>query len=85
MDEIRPLQTAEVVAATAVIREAFTTVAETFGLTRENTPTHASFIEVDDLWALQDKGAVLFGGFSGGAGGIRRRATFTAGIGTLLC
>ncbi|MBQ1234535.1 MAG: hypothetical protein IIX77_02795, partial [Oscillospiraceae bacterium] len=36
-------------AAVKVIRQSFATVAEAFGLTKENCPTHTSFITEDRL------------------------------------
>ncbi len=44
-----------------VIRSAFTTVAEEFGLTVQNCPTHTSFITLSQLKAQYDAGAVMFG------------------------
>lgn len=45
-----------------VIRDSFKTVALEFGLTKQNCPTHPSFITLDKLWELQKK-AKLFGLF----------------------
>lgn len=49
-----------------VIRSSFRTVADEFGLTRENAPTNAAFIELDALAVLQQKGAQMYGGFCDG-------------------
>ena len=38
-----------------VIRDSFITVANEFGLTKENAPTNAAFIELDSLIGLQQK------------------------------
>ncbi len=47
----------------AVIVDSFRTVAEEFGLTTENCPTHPSFITFPQLRALEAKGLKLFGLF----------------------
>ena len=49
-----------------VIRDSFITVANEFGLTKENAPTNAAFIELDSLIGLQQKGARMYGGFCDG-------------------
>lgn len=49
-----------------VIRSSFRTVADEFGLTRENAPTNAAFIELDALTAMRQKGAQMYGGFCDG-------------------
>jgi ribosomal protein S18 acetylase RimI-like enzyme len=46
-----------------VIRNSFRTVVKEFNLTRENCPTHPSFITVRQLTELKEKGLNLFGGF----------------------
>ncbi len=46
-----------------IIREAFATVANEFGLTRNNCPTHPSFITHDNLLTLKQKGLIFFGLF----------------------
>ena len=45
-----------------VIRNSFRTVAKEFNLTRENCPTHPSFITVRQLTELKEKRVNLFGG-----------------------
>lgn len=50
----------------AVIRSAFKTVADEFGLTPVNCPTHPSFITGKGVSDLQKKGAHLFGLFIDG-------------------
>lgn len=47
-----------------VIRDSFVTVAEEFNLTRENCPTHPSFISLVNLEDLVAKGVSLFGLFN---------------------
>ena len=46
-----------------VIRESFITVANQFQLTRENAPTNAAFIELEDLLKMKEKDVHLFGVF----------------------
>jgi Acetyltransferases len=48
-----------------VIRGSFVTVAEEFNLTKENCPTHPSFVSIDNLKDLVAKGVSLFGLFNG--------------------
>jgi len=47
------------------IRDSFKTVAAEFGLTKENCPTHPSFMNVRRLCELRDRGIKLFGCFLG--------------------
>jgi len=61
---------AEIEASAGVIREAFGTVAVQFNLTRENCPTHPSFITADQLRGLKDKGLIFFGLFNGNQTGF---------------
>jgi ribosomal protein S18 acetylase RimI-like enzyme len=49
-----------------VIRESFRTVAEELGLTRENCPTHPSFIALEKLTAHVAEGLECFGLYDGG-------------------
>lgn len=60
---IREITDGELKRSARVIRDSFKTVAVEFGLTRENSPTHASFTTVTKLRELKDKGAKLFGLF----------------------
>jgi ribosomal protein S18 acetylase RimI-like enzyme len=53
-------------ASAAVIRESFMTVAEEFGLTRENAASNGAFLEADKLKELSDKGIALFDVFEEG-------------------
>jgi ribosomal protein S18 acetylase RimI-like enzyme len=53
-------------ASAQVIREAFSTVAQEFSLTRENAPSNGAFIEGDALKKLADKGLKLLDVFQGG-------------------
>ena len=46
-----------------VIRDSFRTVAIEFNLTRENCPTHPSFVTVEQLNGLKEKGLRFFGFF----------------------
>lgn len=46
-----------------VIRNSFRTVAEEYGLTIENCPTHPSFVTIQQLNELRTKGLRLFGLF----------------------
>lgn len=48
-----------------VIRNSFRTVALEFGLTIENCPTHPSFVTIQQLQELKEKGLKLFGLFLG--------------------
>ena len=43
-----------------VIRKAFLTVAEEFGISRQNAPSNGAFIEADALEKLKGKGVKLF-------------------------
>ncbi len=52
-------------ASTAVIRESFMTVAEEFGLTKQNAASNGAFLEADKLKELGDKGTALFDVFRG--------------------
>lgn len=51
---------------TEVIRESFTTVAVEFGLTKENCPTHTSFIKLEVLQDRYRRGCPMFGYFLDG-------------------
>jgi ribosomal protein S18 acetylase RimI-like enzyme len=55
--------TADIRTSAIIIRNSFKTAADEFGLTRENCPTHPSFITVPRLKEAKKKGAVFFGGF----------------------
>jgi diamine N-acetyltransferase len=50
-----------------VIREAFSTVAKEFNITKENAPSNGAFIEAGTLIKLADKGVKLFDVFQDGA------------------
>jgi ribosomal protein S18 acetylase RimI-like enzyme len=50
-------------ACVEIIRQSFRTVAEELNLTSENTPTHPSFITLDQLEELRQKGLVFYGYF----------------------
>lgn len=47
----------------AVIRNSFITVADEFGLTRENAPTNPAFAGADSLFNMKEKGLKLFGAY----------------------
>lgn len=56
----------EMLVSVEVIRKSFQTVADEFGLTRENTPTNAAFIRFEDLVKMKEQGAYLFGLYTQG-------------------
>lgn len=63
--EIRLLSTTtEFKEAVKVIRESFHTVADAFGLNETNCPTHPSFMTLERLKMLQQKGGLLYGLFA---------------------
>jgi len=64
--EIRRIET-EFEECAKVIRAAFGTVAEEFGITRENAPTNPAFAGADSLLKMKEKGAQLYGAFEGKA------------------
>lgn len=47
-----------------VIREAFSTVAKEFGITRQIAPTNPAFIEADALVKMKEKGARMYGAYT---------------------
>lgn len=49
-----------------VIRRSFSTVAEEFGLTVRSAPTNGAFLKAGRLFSDLDRGALLYGLFSGG-------------------
>ncbi|HOW81616.1 MAG TPA: GNAT family N-acetyltransferase [Spirochaetota bacterium] len=53
----------ELLDSLAVIRESFRTVADEFRLTVSNCPTHPSFMTLENLKQLREKGVSLFGLF----------------------
>jgi diamine N-acetyltransferase len=53
----------ELLKSVIVIRESFSTVAEQFGLTRENAPTNPAFIEARHLQKMREKGIDMFAVF----------------------
>ena len=53
----------ELLDSLAVIRESFRTVADEFGLTISSCPSHPSFLTMDNLAQLKEKGVFLFGLF----------------------
>ena len=56
----------EVETSVEVIRQSFGTVAHQFGLTKENCPTHPSFVTLEQLKTLHAKGQRFFGLFQDG-------------------
>jgi len=56
---------AELAESLDIIRASFQTVADQFGLTRENCRGHTVFITIDELEHMQTRGVRLFGLFSG--------------------
>lgn len=63
---IRQICGDEIERCAAVLREGFGTVAESFGLTRQNCPTNAAFISAERLEADWHKGNLLFGMYEQG-------------------
>lgn len=61
MHTISKLTSGDIPAAAEVIRQAFATVAETFGLTEENCPTNGAFLRDGALAGELEKGAALYG------------------------
>jgi len=57
---IRELSNEEVPLAAGIIRRAFATVAEEFGLTPENCPSHPTFLTEERLQGEVDRGLRLF-------------------------
>lgn len=57
---IRKIEKHEIDKCANVIRASFATVAKEFNLTRENCPTHTSFIKSEKLYFLFDKGCPMF-------------------------
>lgn len=53
---IREIKRAEIPLCAEIIRRSFATVATEFGITRENTPRHTSFIEDERLFYQFDNG-----------------------------
>ena len=64
---IRKLRREELGEAARVVRGAFATVAEEFGLTRENCPTNGAFLPDGRLEAQFDAGVRIAGAFAEGA------------------
>lgn len=63
---IRRLEPCELAAAGEVIRAAFATVAEAFGLTEENCPASGAFLRDAVLLEEAAAGTVVYGAFEGG-------------------
>ena len=63
--EIRQLKREELGEAARVVRGAFATVAEEFGLTKENCPTNGAFLPEGRLEAQFDAGVRMAGAFDG--------------------
>lgn len=64
--EIRKVRYDELDRCAQVIRESFRDVAKAFGLTRENCPTHTSFVEAAHLREEYERGFDMFGAFADG-------------------
>ncbi len=62
---IRELDDNEFIRSTRVIRDSFKTVTAQFGLTKNNSASHPSFMTVRQLYKLKDQGVKLFGLFLG--------------------
>ncbi len=59
--QIKPIEKAELSACLNVIHRSFATVAEEFGLTRENCPKHTSFLPMEYLETQFGWGWTMFG------------------------
>lgn len=57
---VRKIEKHEIDECANVIRTSFATVAKEFNLTRENCPTHTSFIENEKLYFQFEKGCPMF-------------------------
>jgi len=57
---IREVQASEIDACTEVIRQSFLTIANEFGLTKENCQTNGAFIENERLISEKQKGHLMF-------------------------
>ena len=62
---IRNVQAADLPACLEVIRKSFATVAEEFGLTPENCPTHTSFVPLSRLEGEFQRGNEMYALFQG--------------------
>jgi GNAT superfamily N-acetyltransferase len=66
MSEIKELTTeTELETSVKIIADSFATVAAEFKLTKENCPTHPSFVTLKQLTEMKRKGLKLFGLFAG--------------------
>lgn len=63
---IREIAPEEYINSARIIRNSFKTVADEFGLTRENAPYHTAFLTVRQLRELRNRGGRLFGLFLDG-------------------
>lgn len=63
--EIRQLDPGQMLDAVQVIRQSFRTVADAFGLTSENCPSHPAFLAEEQLRAQVAGGLRLFGYYAG--------------------
>lgn len=61
---IKEIQDSEIGVCAEVIRKSFLTVAEEFGLTKENCPTNGAFIESERLVAEKKKGNGMYALYS---------------------
>jgi diamine N-acetyltransferase len=51
---------------TNVIRNSFITVADEFGITRENAPSNPAFVDSDALIKMREKGIELYAAYENG-------------------
>jgi len=58
---IKQIQHCDLERCVSVIRKSFSDVAKEFGLTKENCPTHTSFITIQNLQYHWDNGFLMFG------------------------
>ncbi len=63
--EIREMKEQELEECASVIREGFLTVAEEFGLTRENAPTNGAFLQTERLIEERAKGHIMYAAVQG--------------------
>jgi ribosomal protein S18 acetylase RimI-like enzyme len=57
---IREIEDQELEECTSVIRAGFLTVAEDFGITRENAPTNGAFLQKERLYEERAKGHIMY-------------------------
>ena len=58
--EIREVEEKELEECASVIREGFLTVAEEFGITRDNAPTNGAFLQTERLLEEREQGHIMY-------------------------